>query len=59
LEEAVEEYLVGAVSDPFMVQVYAIRPDKRRVITAVTYVDGNGRRGRPRSTGTSSRPLRR
>jgi carbamoyltransferase len=31
------------VPDPFMVQVYPVRPDKRDVIPAVTHVDGSGR----------------
>lgn len=43
LEEAVHEYFVGAVPDPFMVQVYPVQPDKRTVIPAVTHVDGSGR----------------
>jgi carbamoyltransferase len=43
LEEALDEYFVGAVPDPFMIQVYPVRPDKRRVIPAVTHVDGSGR----------------
>lgn len=43
LEEAVDEYFVGAVPDPFMVHVYPVRPDKRAVIPAVTHVDGSGR----------------
>ena len=43
LEEAVDEYFAGAVADPFMVQVYPVRPDKRAVIPAVTHVDGSGR----------------
>ena len=43
LEEALDEYFVGAVPDPFMVQVYPVRLDKRRVIPAVTHVDGSGR----------------
>lgn len=43
LEEAVHDYFVGAVPDPFMIQVYPIRPDKRDVIPAVTHVDGSGR----------------
>jgi carbamoyltransferase len=42
-EEALDEYFVGAVADPFMLQVYPIRPDKRSVIPAVTHVDGSGR----------------
>ena len=43
LEEAVGEYFVDAVADPFMIQVYPVRPDKRSVIPAVTHVDGSGR----------------
>ena len=43
LEEALDEYFIGAVADPFMVQVYPVRPEKRRVIPAVTHVDGSGR----------------
>lgn len=43
IEEAVDEYFLGAVPDPFMVQVYPIRPEKRSVIPAVTHVDGSGR----------------
>jgi len=41
--EAVGDYFVDAVPDPFMVQVYPVRPEKRRVIPAVTHVDGSGR----------------
>jgi carbamoyltransferase len=43
LEEALDEYFVGAGRDPFMMQVYPIRPEKRAVIPAVTHVDGSGR----------------
>jgi carbamoyltransferase len=43
LEEALDDYFVGAVADPFMIQVYPVRPDKRAVIPAVTHVDGSGR----------------
>jgi carbamoyltransferase len=43
LEEALDDYFVGAVPDPFMIQVYPVRPDKRPVIPAVTHVDGSGR----------------
>ncbi len=43
LDEAVDEYFVGAVADPFMVQVYPVRSEKRGVIPAVTHVDGTGR----------------
>jgi carbamoyltransferase len=41
--EALDDYFVGAVPDPFMIQVYPVRPDKREVIPAVTHVDGSGR----------------
>jgi carbamoyltransferase len=41
--EALDEFFVGAVPDPFMIQVYPVRPDKRDVIPAVTHVDGSGR----------------
>jgi len=41
--EALDDYFVGAVPDPFMVQVYPVRPDKRAIIPAVTHVDGSGR----------------
>ncbi len=43
VEEALDEYFVGAVADPFMVQVYPVRPEKRAIIPAVTHVDGSGR----------------
>src|SRR5262249_36724323 len=43
LEEALDEYCVSAVPDPFMVQVYSVRREKRSVIPAVTHVDGTGR----------------
>ncbi len=42
-EEALNEYFVGACPDPFMIQVYPVRPEKRTVIPAVTHVDGSGR----------------
>ena len=41
--EALGEYFVDAVPDPFMIQVYPVRPEKRDVIPAVTHVDGSGR----------------
>jgi carbamoyltransferase len=41
--EALDDFFVDAVPDPFMVQVYPVRPDKRDVIPAVTHVDGSGR----------------
>jgi carbamoyltransferase len=43
LQEAREDYFSDAVSDPFMIQVYPVRADKRGVIPAVTHVDGSGR----------------
>jgi carbamoyltransferase len=43
LEEALDEYFVGASPDPFMINVAQVRPEKRRVIPAVTHVDGSGR----------------
>ncbi len=43
LEEALDDYFVGAVPDPFMLQVYPVRPEKRPFIPAVTHVDGSGR----------------
>jgi carbamoyltransferase len=43
LEESLNEYFVGAAPDPFMIQVYPVRPDKRRIVPAVTHVDGSGR----------------
>jgi carbamoyltransferase len=42
-EEALHDYFVGGVPDPFMLQVYPVREDKRTVIPAVTHVDGSGR----------------
>ena len=43
LVEAIDDFFVNAVPDPFMIQVVAVRPDKRSVIPAVTHVDGSGR----------------
>jgi carbamoyltransferase len=43
LESALDEYFVGARRDPFMIQVYPVRPEKRAEIPAVTHVDGSGR----------------
>jgi carbamoyltransferase len=54
LEEALDDYFVGAVADPFMVQVYPVRPEKRGVIPAVTHVDGSGRL---QTVGRQSNPL--
>ena len=43
LEEALDEYFIGAVPDPFMLQVYPVRLDKRAIVPAITHVDGSGR----------------
>jgi carbamoyltransferase len=43
LEERYGEYFVGAVPDPFMLQVYPVRPEKRAAVPAITHVDGSGR----------------
>jgi carbamoyltransferase len=43
LVEAAADYFVGAVPDPFMIQVVPVRPDRRGAIPAVTHVDGSGR----------------
>jgi carbamoyltransferase len=41
--EALDDYFTGAVPDPFMIQVYPVRQEKRTVVPAVTHVDGSGR----------------
>ncbi len=43
LEEAMDDYFVNAVADPFMQQVYPVRPDKRSTLPAITHADGSGR----------------
>src|SRR3954470_1321369 len=43
LAEAVDQYFVGAVPDPFMLQVYPVRAEKRSIVPAITHVDGTGR----------------
>lgn len=43
LEEALDDYFVDAAPDPFMQQVYAVRPEKRPVLPAITHADGSGR----------------
>jgi carbamoyltransferase len=43
LEERFNEYFVDGCPDPFMVQVYTVRSEKRAMIPAVTHVDGSGR----------------
>jgi carbamoyltransferase len=41
--EALHDYFEDAVPDPFMVQVYPVRRERRSAIPAVTHVDGSGR----------------
>ena len=43
LREAVSEYFEIDYPDPFMIKVYPVREEKRRVIPAVTHADGTGR----------------
>jgi carbamoyltransferase len=43
LESAVDEYFVNASPDPFMQQVFPVRPEKHDVLPAITHVDGTGR----------------
>jgi carbamoyltransferase len=43
LDEAGAEYFDPYATNPFMLLVLPIRPDKREVIPAVTHVDGTGR----------------
>ena len=43
LEEAMNDFFVGAAADPFMQQVYPVREDKRAIVPAVTHADGSGR----------------
>jgi carbamoyltransferase len=43
LEDALHDYFVDAAPDPFMQQVYPVRPEKRAVLPAITHVDGTGR----------------
>jgi carbamoyltransferase len=43
LEEAVKDWFEEDDDVPFMMQVFQIREDKRRLIPAVTHVDGSGR----------------
>jgi carbamoyltransferase len=42
-EAAVEEYFVNAANDPFMQQVYPVRPEKRAIVPAITHADGTSR----------------
>ena len=43
LEEELDNYFVNAAPDPFMQQVYPVRPEKQSVLPAITHVDGSGR----------------
>ena len=43
LREAAGEWFEVDADVPFMMQVYAVRPEKRALIPAVTHVDGSGR----------------
>ncbi len=43
LREAVPEFFEQDDDVPFMLQVFAIRPEKRGLLPAVTHVDGSGR----------------
>ena len=43
LESAMDDYFDGAAPDPFMQQVYPVRPEKRVILPAITHVDGSGR----------------
>ena len=43
LEEALDEYFVDGAADPFMQQVYPVRPEKRSILPAITHADGSGR----------------
>jgi carbamoyltransferase len=43
LEERMDDYFEHGAPDPFMQQVYPVRPQMRDAIPAVTHVDGSGR----------------
>jgi carbamoyltransferase len=42
-KEAAEDFLESASDSPFMILTAQVRPDKRRLIPAVTHVDGSAR----------------
>jgi carbamoyltransferase len=54
LEERSGEYLVDAVPSPFMLLAFDVRPAMRRVIPAVTHVDGTTR---PQTVSRETNPL--
>jgi carbamoyltransferase len=41
--EATPEFFETSYPDPFMHKVYKIKPEKRKLLPAVTHVDGTGR----------------
>ena len=43
LEERLDDYFVDAVPDPFMLQVYPVRSERRAQVPAIVHVDGSGR----------------
>ncbi|HEU0077966.1 MAG TPA: carbamoyltransferase C-terminal domain-containing protein, partial [Longimicrobiaceae bacterium] len=43
LEERVDDWFEGASADPFMQQVFPVRPEMRGAVPAITHVDGTGR----------------
>jgi len=43
LEERTGDWFTLDVPDPFMIKVYPIQPEKRRLVPAVTHADGTGR----------------
>ncbi|MBD3369290.1 carbamoyltransferase [Candidatus Fermentibacteria bacterium] len=43
LRERAAEYFEGCQSSPYMIKTYPVRPGKRKVIPAVTHVDGTAR----------------
>jgi carbamoyltransferase len=43
LVERHADFFEGSVPDPFMMQVYPVRADKREIVPAITHVDGSGR----------------